>query len=83
MRPGVLVVDGDVDDLRVEDLAQLLADDVVDRLLVELAGDRLLDAVDHRELGDPLPRLVDEPCVLERDAEACGKRAEELDVATR
>ena len=51
-----------------------VADQVVDRLRVELAGDRLLDAVDQRQLGVPLPRLVDQPRVLERDAEAAGER---------
>ena len=56
---------------------ELVADDVVDRLRVELAGDRRLDAVDQRELGVPLPRLVDESRVLERDAEAAGERDEQ------
>ena len=49
--PARLVVDGDVDDLRVEDLLELVADEVVDRLRIELAGDRGLDAVDQRQLG--------------------------------
>ena len=48
------VEDADVDDLGVEDLLDLVADDVVDRLQFELSGDRLLDAVDQRELGVPL-----------------------------
>ena len=73
-QPGRLVEDADVDDLRVEDLLDLVADDVVDRLQLELAGDRLLHAVDQRELGVPLPGLVHEPRVLERDAEAAGER---------
>ena len=81
--PGVLVVDDDVDDLRVEDLAELVADEIVDRLQLELAGDRFLDAVDQRELGIPLPGLVEEASVLERDAEAGGERVEELDVGRR
>ena len=72
-----LVVHGDVDDLGVEDLLDLGADDVVDPLRLELAGDRGLDAVDQRELGVPLPGLVDETCVLERHAEAPGERDEE------
>jgi hypothetical protein len=55
-----LVVNSDVGGLRVEDLVKLLADDVVDRLGVELAGDRVLDAIDQRQLGIPLTRLVDE-----------------------
>ena len=60
----------DVDDLSVEDLLDLAADDVVDRLLVELAGNRLLDAVDQRQLGVPLPCLVHEARVVEGHAKA-------------
>ena len=67
-------MDGYVDDLRIEDVAQLLANEVVDRLLLELARDRLLHTVDQREFGVPLARLVDEPSVLEGDAEAAGER---------
>ena len=74
MRPGRLVEIADDDDLGVEDLPDLVADDVVDRLRVELAGDRRLDAVDQRELGVPLPGLVDEAGVVEGDAEAAGER---------
>ena len=62
-----LVVDRDAHDLSVEDLLQPVADEVVDRLRVELAGDRRLDAVDQCQLGVSLPRLVDELSVLERD----------------
>ena len=71
---GFVVEDGDVHDLGVEDLLDPVADEVVDRLRVELAGDRRLDAVDQRELGVSLPGLVDEAGVLERDAEAAGER---------
>ena len=56
----------------------LVADDVVDRLHLELARERLLHAVDQRQLGVPLPRLVHEPRVLERHAEAAGQRLQEL-----
>ena len=61
----------------------LVADDVVDRLRVELAGDRLLHAVDQRELGVPLPRLVYEPRVLERDAETAREGRQQADVESR
>ena len=74
------VVDADVDDLRVEDLLELVADDVVDRLQLELAGERGLHAVDQCELGVPLPRLVHEARVFERDAEAAGKRRQQANV---
>ena len=80
-QPGVEVEDADVDDLGVEDLLDLVADDVVDRLHLELAGKRLLDAVDQRQLGVPLPRLVHQPRVLERHAQAAGKRRQQADVA--
>ena len=68
----------DRDDLRVEHVADPVADRVVDRLRVELTGDCFLDAVDHGQLGIPLPRLVHQPRVLQRHAEAAGERLEEL-----
>ena len=78
--PVALVQNGDVHDLRVEDLLDLVAHDVVDRQQLELAGERLLDAVDQAELSIALAGLVDEARVVECDAEAPGKRAEELHV---
>ena len=72
--PRRLVEHRDVHGLRVEDLPDPLADRVVDRLRLELAGDRVLDAVDQRELRIPLPRLVHQPRVLERHAQASGER---------
>ena len=77
---GREVEDADVDDLRVEDLLDLVADDVVDRLQLELAGNRLLDAVDQRQLGVALARLVHQAGVFERDAEAPRQRVEQLPV---
>ncbi len=76
--PRGLVMDADVDDLSVEDLLELVADEVVDCLRVELAGDRRLNAVDQRELGVALSSLVYQPRVLERDAQASGQRLQEL-----
>ncbi len=73
-----LVVDSDVDDLGVEDVPDPVAHGVVNRLQLELPGQRVLDAVDQGELGVPLPRLVHEPRVLERNAEAAGERLQEL-----
>jgi hypothetical protein len=57
--PRRLVQGHDPDDLRVEDLLDPVADGVVDRLRLELAGECVLHAVDQRELGVPLPRLLD------------------------
>ena len=45
---------------------------------LELTGQRVLHAVDQRELGVPLPRLMHEPRVLERHAQAGGKRLQQL-----
>ena len=63
-------------------LAQLVADEVDDRLEVELRGHALLDAVDDRELGGALLgfleqalRLVEEARVLQRDAHATRRRS--------
>ena len=74
---GRLVVRRDADGLRVVDLVDLVADDLVDRLLVELGGNGGLDAVDQGELGVPLPRLVDQPGVFQRHAETVGERRQE------
>ena len=75
---GGLVVQGDVGDVRVERLADALADEVDQLVEVELGRKRLADAVHRPELGDALPRLVDQLRVLERDAEAAGDRPEQL-----
>ena len=64
------VEDPDVDDLRVEDLLHPVSDEVVHRLRLELRGEAALHVVDQRELGVALPRLVEQPRVLERDAQA-------------
>ena len=77
-QPGREVEHADVDDLGVEDLLDLVAHDVVDRLHLELARERLLHAVDQRQLGIPLPRLVHQPRVLERHAQAAGQRLQQL-----
>ncbi len=71
----------------MEDVADLVADRVVDPLHVQLGGERCLDAVDDRELGiallgffqQPL-RLVEQSRVLERDAHAVGERLQQAHV---
>ena len=79
---GFAVDDADVDDLGVEDLADLVPDQLVHRLHVEVLGEAALHAVDDRELGSPLVglgqeslRLVEQPRVLEGHAEAGRERA--------
>ena len=81
--PSCLVERVDGDDLRVEDVPDPIADRVVDRLQVELARQSVLHRVDQRQLRVSLPRLVHEPRVLERHAQAGGECLEELLVGFR
>ena len=76
-KPTALVVDRDAHDLSVKDLPQPVSDELVDRVRVELAGDRRLDAVDQCQLCVALPRLVDELSVLECDTQAARDRGEQ------
>ena len=85
---GLRVVPADADVVARKHLAQLVADDVDDRLEVELGGHPLLDAVDHRQLGVALLgflqqalRLVEQARVLERDAHAGDDRLQQPDLA--
>ena len=77
---GGCVEDLDIDDLRVEDLLDPVADQVVHRLHLEVLGEAALDVVDERELGVALPGLLEQPSVLERDAQAPGERRQEPQV---
>ena len=87
MQVGLRVVDTDAHVRVVEDLADLVADRVVDALDVEFGGERRLHAVDDRELGrallalleQPL-RLVEEACVFERHAHARGDRLQQANL---
>src|SRR5579862_1999544 len=80
----------EADALRVEQFAKLLADEIVDRLDLELRDETLLNAVDDRQLGrslllrleQPL-RFVEEPRVLERDAQAACQRLQQPHVGFR
>ncbi len=81
------VIDANAHVRLIENLADLVADGVVDALHVELGGERLLHAVDDRELGRALLalleqalRLVEQARVFERDAHAVGERLEEAHV---
>ncbi len=73
--------------LGVEDLRDLVADEVDDRLEVELRGQALLDAVDDRKLRGTLLtllekplRLVEEASVLEGHAHRVGQRLEQAHI---
>ena len=76
--PTRLVDDDDHHDLGVEDLLDLVADGVIDRLIVQLSRNRVLHAVDQRQFSVPLPRLVHKTRVLQRDAQAPRQRFEQL-----
>ena len=60
---------------------EALADEVVHRLHLEVLGQATLHVIDERELGVPLSRLLEQPGVLERDAETAGERREQADVS--
>ena len=79
----VRVVDADVDDLRVEDVAELVADEVVDGLQLELAGETLLDAVDECQLGNALPCLVQQPRPLQGGRDVLADVRQQLLVRVR
>ena len=66
----------DHDDLGVEDLAHLVADEVVHRLHVELGGQALLDAVDDGQFRRALVRLAEQPLRLVEQAGVLQRRAE-------
>ena len=68
------IVPADADVARGEDLAQLVADEIDDRLEVELLGHPLLDAVDDRELGVALLGLLQQRCVSRTGARSPARR---------
>ena len=72
-----------VADVRIERPPHLLADELEQRLQIELARQRLADLVDRRELGEALPGLVDQANVFQGDAEARGQGDQEPDVGLR
>ena len=69
--------------LGVEDLLDLVADHVVDRLHLELARKRRLDAVDQRQFGVPLPRFLDRPGPRERSTDVLPDEREQIPVLFR
>ena len=66
---GARIQQRDVDDVGLEGLAHPLADQLDERVEVELRGERLHDAVDGLELDRPLPRLLQRAHPLERRAD--------------
>ena len=74
------VVEGDVDEVGVEDLTELVAEPLDQRVELELLGERLSDVVHDRELGRPLAGLLEQPGVLEPHVQAPGERGEQPDV---
>ena len=65
---GFRVVPRNADVAGLENLAHLVADQVDDRLEVELGGHALLDAVDDRQLGRALLGLLQQPLRLVEQA---------------
>ena len=78
---GALIVQGHVDDVGLERLTQLVAEALDQDVEPQLLGDRLADVVHDRQLGRVLTRLLEQPGVLERDAQAARERREQPDVA--
>ncbi len=77
---GRRVEQGDVGDVGVEGLAGPVADELDERVHVELGRRRLADLVDRRELRRPASGLLHQPGVLEGHAEAGAERGEEAQV---
>src|SRR5581483_1922161 len=81
---GLGVVGGNVHYLRVENLANFVADEIINRLHVKLGGETLLDAVDDSEFGGALfglfeqaLGLVKEASIFERNTHTAGDGAQE------
>ncbi|MEP6943529.1 MAG: hypothetical protein ABI981_11370, partial [Betaproteobacteria bacterium] len=81
---GLPVDDADFHVGAAENLADLVADRIVDALHVEFGGERLLHAVDDGELCGALFRFLEQPLrifeqpgVLQRDTHAGGHRREQ------
>ena len=73
-RSVVGVVEGDEQRPRVEDLADPLADELDDRLELELLGEGLADLVDEGQLGVPLAGLLDRPDPASAPIRCAGRR---------
>ena len=74
------IENGDVDDLRIEDLLDPVADQVVHRLRLEILGEPALNVVDERQLRIALAAVIEQASVLERDAQAPGNRRKQADI---
>ena len=71
------IEDPDVDDLRVEDLLDPVADEIVGRLKPEVLREPTLHVVHEREIGVALAGLLEQPRVLERHGQAAGERGQQ------
>ena len=60
--------------------ADPLADELDDRVEVQLAAERLADLVDERQLGVALAGLLDRPGARERRGDVAADEGQELDV---
>jgi hypothetical protein len=84
----LLGVQANIDGLRIEDLLDLVAHQVVHRLHVEPGSESFLDAVDDRQLSRAFVRFLEQPLrlieqsrTLERHAQTARERREQSDVA--
>ena len=84
---AAVIVEPDVDILRIQHFRELVADELVDRLHVEARRKTFLHAVDDRQFRGPLLlgleqalRLVEQPRVLQRDAHRRRDRLQQADV---
>lgn len=78
--PGRRVVQRDVQDVRTERFGHLVAHQRHQETEVELGRGCLTDIVDDGQLSSSLTRLGDEPCVVERHAQARGESRQQADV---
>ena len=55
---SVGIIGDDIDDIHIEDFADLLSDQLIDRVHVQLRGKRFLDVVDHQQFRKMLLYLL-------------------------
>jgi hypothetical protein len=67
----------------IEDRSNSFADEVDDRLKVELFRQRLADLIDECQLGVPLPRLLDRANARESGADVLADVGQDIEVSRR
>ena len=88
-QPGFHIEYSDIDDLSVENLLDLVADELVHPLHVDLLGKTALNTVDHRQLCGALVgldepfRLGDGPRATERRRDVLADERQQVDILLR